>query len=285
MTTNQPEAGGLPQMPSNVSHVMRRIRRCENESAAQVVLEHFAMEYARAALATAAPLPRSAATVPEGWTLVPDHANADTIVTSLYRRFKDWSKRGFGPDDVTWCEVKADVLAMIAAAPRSAATVSDEREAFEALRSQMAYIAAYCPDESDGMSKDRLADRLRAIIERAHRAMSDTCAVSTQATATGGGYAPLTEEEVERRKQTVRDWAKRTGHTAAPQAGLTWRSAMAGLLEVVEARNSQGGGLRLNEEGQRIVSAARTLLAEQSAAPQASSEKRDAIDARAKERS
>jgi hypothetical protein len=43
----------------------------------------------------------------------PAEKSADEIVTALYRRFKDWSKRGFGPDDVTWCEVKADVLALI----------------------------------------------------------------------------------------------------------------------------------------------------------------------------
>lgn len=42
-------------------------------------------------------------------------SDADEIVTRLYRRFKDWSRRGFGPDDVTWCEVKADVMAMISA--------------------------------------------------------------------------------------------------------------------------------------------------------------------------
>lgn len=39
---------------------------------------------------------------------------ADEIVTSLYRRFKEWSKRGFGPDDVTWCEVKADIVRLLA---------------------------------------------------------------------------------------------------------------------------------------------------------------------------
>lgn len=43
-----------------------------------------------------------------------DAERVDAIVTGLYRRFKDWSKRGFGPDDVTWCEVKADVIALIA---------------------------------------------------------------------------------------------------------------------------------------------------------------------------
>lgn len=40
--------------------------------------------------------------------------SADAIVSSLYRRFKEWSKRGFGPEDVTWCEVKAEVEALIA---------------------------------------------------------------------------------------------------------------------------------------------------------------------------
>ena len=45
----------------------------------------------------------------------PDAERVDAIVTGLYRRFKDWSKRGFGADDVTWCEVKADVIALIAA--------------------------------------------------------------------------------------------------------------------------------------------------------------------------
>lgn len=38
---------------------------------------------------------------------------ADAVVTDLYRRFKEWSLRGFGPDDVTWCEVKADVEKLI----------------------------------------------------------------------------------------------------------------------------------------------------------------------------
>ena len=46
-------------------------------------------------------------------------ADIDGIITALYRRFKEWSKRGFGPEDVTWCEVKADILALIAAQPAS----------------------------------------------------------------------------------------------------------------------------------------------------------------------
>ncbi|RQR87677.1 MULTISPECIES: hypothetical protein [unclassified Burkholderia] len=51
MTTNNSRADALPPMPSNVAHVMRRIRRCETEAAAQVVLEHFAIQYATSALA------------------------------------------------------------------------------------------------------------------------------------------------------------------------------------------------------------------------------------------
>jgi len=39
--------------------------------------------------------------------------NGDEIITSLYRRFKDWSKRGFSADDVTWCEVRAEVYSLI----------------------------------------------------------------------------------------------------------------------------------------------------------------------------
>ncbi len=34
----------------------------------------------------------------------------DEAVSRIYRRFKDWSKRGFTADDVTWCEVRADVV-------------------------------------------------------------------------------------------------------------------------------------------------------------------------------
>lgn len=49
-----------------------------------------------------------------------ESGDVDAIVSALYRRFKDWSKRGFGPDDVTWCEVRADVLALTCLPPASA---------------------------------------------------------------------------------------------------------------------------------------------------------------------
>lgn len=57
-------------------------------------------------------------------------SDVDSIVTALYRRFKDWSRRGFGPDDVTWCEVKADVLRLMAtgAPERSEDGLREERD-------------------------------------------------------------------------------------------------------------------------------------------------------------
>ncbi len=67
----------------------------------------------RAALATQPSAPQATGEQPED-------ARVDAIVTGLYRRFKDWSKRGFGPDDVTWCEVKADVMALVGAPQESA---------------------------------------------------------------------------------------------------------------------------------------------------------------------
>lgn len=37
----------------------------------------------------------------------------DKIMSRIYRRFKEWSKRGFTADDVTWCEVRADIMEII----------------------------------------------------------------------------------------------------------------------------------------------------------------------------
>jgi hypothetical protein len=54
-----------------------------------------------------------------------DDSRADEIVTQMYRRFKDWSKRGFSADEVTWCEVKAEINQLITlhAETRSTQTV------------------------------------------------------------------------------------------------------------------------------------------------------------------
>ena len=59
--SGQRAPGELPPIPPNVVQVTRRIRRCVGDVAAQVVLEHFAMEYARAAMAG------RRAGVAEGW--------------------------------------------------------------------------------------------------------------------------------------------------------------------------------------------------------------------------
>jgi len=50
---------------------------------------------------------------PEAEPVAWDNERADEIVTELYRRFKDWSKRGFTSDDVSWCEVKANINELI----------------------------------------------------------------------------------------------------------------------------------------------------------------------------
>ncbi|MGF6837003.1 hypothetical protein QF001_000870 [Paraburkholderia youngii] len=131
----------------------------------------------------AAPLPREAATVPP---LTPE---------DVERQYEDGVHIGSGLPRATcpcgFCAKHRHGFNRGAAAPQAAATLKDERSAFVELRSQMAYIAAYCPDESDGMSKDRLVGRLRAIIERARRAVSDAPA-APQAAAT----VPLTDEKI-----------------------------------------------------------------------------------------
>jgi hypothetical protein len=68
-----------------------------------------------------------------GEPVAADESNVDQIVTALYRRFKEWSERGFGPDDVTWCEVKADVVALLAASPAAPDVVGEIVEFLESF--------------------------------------------------------------------------------------------------------------------------------------------------------
>ena len=62
--TTQPPAQELPELPKNVQHIMRRIRACEGDEAARIVLEHALREYGRACIA-ASPAGRAAE---KGWT-------------------------------------------------------------------------------------------------------------------------------------------------------------------------------------------------------------------------
>ncbi|MER9176685.1 hypothetical protein NKH72_24290 [Mesorhizobium sp. M0955] len=74
----------------------------------------------------------------------------DAIVSSLYRRFKDWSKKGFGPDDVTWCEVKADIISIIASNPEApAAPVSALPEGTLAMHGSDISIAYATREEAE----------------------------------------------------------------------------------------------------------------------------------------
>lgn len=63
---------------------------------------------------------------PAGWLELQDDPRVNEIVSGLYRRFKDWSQRGFSAEDVTWCEVKADVIRLIAATPPAAIPAAAE---------------------------------------------------------------------------------------------------------------------------------------------------------------
>jgi hypothetical protein len=95
------------------------------------------------------------------------------LIAEIKRMRKD-PNRG---DDVFRCGFNGaldNVIRLIeaSAAPAEGREAVDERAAFAKLRGQMAYIAAYSPDEADSMSKDRLAGRLRAIIERARAALA-----------------------------------------------------------------------------------------------------------------
>jgi len=88
----------------------------------------------------------------------------DEIVTRLYRRFKEWSERGFGPDDVTWCEVRADVIEMVAlAGTRPPATTGGEVEEW---RDTYRVMPMPQPVREAGDRLASLAERQRLEIER-----------------------------------------------------------------------------------------------------------------------
>jgi hypothetical protein len=92
---------------------------------------------------------------------VVEDCELDIIVTRLYRRFKDWSRRGFGPDDVTWCEVRADVTAAILPlfAAREAAVRAEALKEAAAKARNFSFRAQYTPDA--------IADDILAMIHAA----------------------------------------------------------------------------------------------------------------------
>jgi len=72
----------LPPFPKNVMNVLRRIRACESEAPAQLVLEHALHDYARVAIESA--LRAAVPEVPEGWKLVPDWKGYALLGTGHY---------------------------------------------------------------------------------------------------------------------------------------------------------------------------------------------------------
>lgn len=121
------EAATVPLTDEQIAHLWD----C-SEREGETIMDGYAREIRFAhALLTAAPAASpavEAATVPEGWALVPVHQDIDAAIRGLYRRFKDWSKRGFGPEDVTWCEVKSDLLAMFAMLTAIPASPADDSQ-------------------------------------------------------------------------------------------------------------------------------------------------------------
>lgn len=80
--------------------------------------EEAVLECIAAALASRerAPAAAGAAQAVGDWESMQDDPRVNEIVSALYRRFKDWSMRGFTADDVTWCEVKAEIIKLFALA-------------------------------------------------------------------------------------------------------------------------------------------------------------------------
>lgn len=81
-----------------------------------------------------APAAAGAAQAVGGWQAMQDDPRVNEIVSALYRRFKDWSMRGFTADDVTWCEVKAEIIKMFAlAATPAPETMPSHQEMADAM--------------------------------------------------------------------------------------------------------------------------------------------------------
>ena len=121
------------------------------------------------ALQAAAVHGQSASTeAPSGWLDLQDDPRVNEIVSGLYRRFKDWSQRGFSAEDVTWCEVKADVIRLITATPPAAipAAPSEHHDALMKL-SRFAHTAAGMSEKDMRNKLADIADQLIAIAQPA----------------------------------------------------------------------------------------------------------------------
>jgi hypothetical protein len=79
-----------------------------------------------------------------------DSPAVDPIVTRLYRKFKEWNQREFTADDVTWCEVRADVAEMLNATTRPlSAVVPEWVKCSERLTTER--CLAYTPNNEDAV--------------------------------------------------------------------------------------------------------------------------------------
>jgi len=115
-----------------------------------------------------------------GFSLVPNYAGIDNAVSALYRRFSDWSKQGFGADDVTWCEVKADVLAIISMSQVENMAKSVNAELLEALKSAKNWLEWYQDAHPESASEydNEAMQEIDAAIARAESAIETPAKVS-----------------------------------------------------------------------------------------------------------
>lgn len=94
--------------------------------------------------------------------------NIDSFVTAIYRRFKDWNKRGFSADDVTWCEVKADIAAIIGINAAVEAERNELRKEVERLKAEVIEADGYAEMyRSNGETYLETIDQLRARLDAA----------------------------------------------------------------------------------------------------------------------
>jgi hypothetical protein len=95
----------------------------------------------------------------------------ERVVTQIYRRFNDWSKRGFGPDDVTWCEVKANIIELVTAMPR-APQESVNAQMLEALEKIVAATQNLCDNWYPDVDQETARSAAKEEIETARAAIA-----------------------------------------------------------------------------------------------------------------
>jgi len=96
-----------------------------------------------------------------------DDPAVDPIVSKLYRKFKEWSQRGFTADDVTWCEVRGYVAELLNTTPPTtgAGGVPEPCDHENTYRTGLGYIICYQCNKN-WHPEDELPDHLKHMRSR-----------------------------------------------------------------------------------------------------------------------